>query len=186
VVEIRRLAALEVQENLSGFAQLLRDAIESGGTVGFVLPAEDDKINRYWSGVAREMEAGERELLAAFDQGRLIGSLQIAYEKAESVSHRADLQKLFVLRERRRQGVARALLIEALHRMPALGLLMFTITTRAASAAEFLVASLRFSQFGVMPHYGVTPDGVLHDASMHYISSATVEAIIQAHTAQSH
>jgi GNAT superfamily N-acetyltransferase len=181
VVEIRRLAAAEVLDRKVEFATLLRDAIESGGTIGFVLPAEDDKLDRYWTGVAREMEAGERELFAAFEDNKVIGSLQLAYEKAESVSHRADLQKLFVLKDQRRRGIARSLLIEALHRMPALGLLMFTITTRTDSAAEQLVAALRFTRYGVMPHYGVTPDGVLHDASMYYISKATVEAVIQAH-----
>jgi GNAT superfamily N-acetyltransferase len=181
VVEIRRLAAAEVLDRKQEFAQLLRDAIESGGTVGFVLPAEDDKLDRYWTGVAREMESGERELFAAFDDGKVVGSLQLAYEKAESVSHRADLQKLFVLLDYRRRGIARSLLIEALHRMPALGLLMFTITTRFDSATESLVSALRFTRWGVLPHYGVTPEGVLHDASMYYISKATVDSIIQAH-----
>ncbi len=145
------------------------------------MPIEDDKIDRYWSGVARELESGERELLAAFSEGQVVGSVQIAYEKAESVRHRADLQKLFVLRTHRRRGIARSLLIEALSRMPALGLAMYTITTLADSSADLLVSSLRFTRFGVMPHYGVTPEGKLHDASMHYISVATVEAIIQAH-----
>ncbi len=181
MVEIRRLAAAEVLDRKQEFAQLLRDAIESGGTVGFVLPAEDDKLDRYWTGVAREMESGERELFAAFEDGKVVGSLQLAYEKAESVSHRADLQKLFVLRDYRRRGIARSLLIEALHRMPALGLLMFTITTRFDSATENLVSALRFTRWGVLPHYGVTPEGVLHDASMYYISKATVDSIIQAH-----
>jgi GNAT superfamily N-acetyltransferase len=181
VVEIRRLAAAEVLERKSEFLELLRDAVESGGTIGFLLPADEDKLDRYWTGVAREMEAGERELFAAFEDNKVVGSLQLAYEKAESVSHRADLQKLFVLRDYRRRGIARSLLIEALHRMPALGLLMFTITTRHDSPTERLVDALRFTRWGVMPHYGVTPDGVLHDASMYYISKATVEAVIQAH-----
>lgn len=181
MVEIRRLAAAEVLERKSEFIHLLRDAVESGGTIGFVLPAEDDKLDRYWTGVAREMEAGERELFAAFEDGKVVGSLQLAYEKAESVSHRADLQKLFVLRECRRRGIARTLLIEALHRMPALGILMFTITTRYDSPTEKLVTDLRFTRWGVLPHYGVTPEGVLHDASMFYISKATVDSVIQAH-----
>jgi predicted GNAT family acetyltransferase len=102
--------------------------------------------------------------------------LQLAYEKAESVRHRADLQKLFVLSGHRRRGIARMLLAEALRRMPEMGLAMFTITTRAESGADRLVASLRFTRYGTMPHYGVTPDGVLHDASLHYISIATIEA----------
>ncbi|MDX2269710.1 MAG: GNAT family N-acetyltransferase [Bryobacter sp.] len=181
MVEIRRLAAAELLERKPEFQALLQDAVESGGTVGFVLPIELDKAERYWSGVAREMECGERELLAAFADGQIVGSLQIAYEKAESVKHRADLQKLMVLSPHRRQGIARLLLIDAVLRMPALGLLMYTITTRCPSPAEDLVHSLRFTRYGVLPHYGVTPAGELHDASLHYISKAIVEAIIQAH-----
>jgi GNAT superfamily N-acetyltransferase len=182
MVEIRRLAATELLERKEEFQALLRDAVESGGTVGFVLPIELDKTERYWSGVAREMESGERELLAAFDGGRMVGTVQIAYEKAESVKHRADLQKLMVLSSHRRQGIARLLLIDAILRMPALGLLMYTITTRFDSPAEQLVSALRFTRYGVLPHYGVTPAGELHDASLYYISKAVVEAIIAAHT----
>lgn len=173
--EIRRLAATELLDRIEEFHWLLRDAVESGGTVGFVLPVTDDKLNRYWTGVARDLEAGERELLAAIEHGKVIGALQIAYEKAESVRHRADLQKLIVHSSEHRRGIARALLVAALERMPALGVAMYTITTFKEGVAENLVRSLLFTRFGVMPHYGLTPDGKLHDASMHYIARPAVE-----------
>ena len=76
--EIRRLAADELLERKANFAILLRDAVESGGCVGFVLPVSDDTLDRYWIGVARELAAGERELLAAFVDGVLVASLQIS------------------------------------------------------------------------------------------------------------
>lgn len=173
--EIRRLAAAEVMERKAEFEWLLKDAVEVGGTVGFLLPMTEDKLDRYWTGVARDMEAGERELLAAIEHGKVIGALQIAYEKAESVRHRADLQKLIVHSSEHRRGIARALLVDALERMPALGVAMYTITTFKEGAAEELVRGLLFTRFGIMPHYGLTPDGKLHDASMHYISRPAVE-----------
>lgn len=174
--EIRRLAAFEVLERKEEFEELLKDAVQDGASVGFLFPLSADKLDRYWSGVAREMESGERELLAAFEVGKLIGALQIAYSQAESLSHRADLQKLIVHSRERRRGVARALLIQALERMPALGLVMYTITTFNEGPAEALVRSLHFTRFGVMPHFGLTPAGQLHDASMHYISVAGIAA----------
>ena len=173
--EIRRLAAAEVLERKQEFEWLLKDAVKVGGTLGFMLPMTEDKLDRYWSGVARDLEAGERELLAAIEHGKVIGAFQIAYEKAESVSHRADLQKLMVHSSEQRRGVARALLVDALERMPALGVAMYTITTMTGGGSEALVRSLLFTRFGVMPHYGLTPDGKLHDASMHYISRPAVE-----------
>ncbi len=173
--EIRRLAAAELLERKQEFEWLLGDAINDGGCVGFLLPVQADKLDRYWNGVAREMEAGEREVMAALENGRVIGALQIAYEKAESVRHRADLQKLIVHSTERRRGIARALLVHALERMPALGLVMYTITVAKAGPAEMLVRSLLFTRYGVMPHYGLTPDGKLHDASQYYISLAAVE-----------
>lgn len=173
--EIRRLAAAELLERKPEFEWLLKDAVEVGGTVGFLLPMTEDKLDRYWNGVARDLEAGERELLAAIENGKVLGALQIAYEKAESVRHRADLQKLIVHSSDHRRGIARALLVDALERMPALGVAMYTITTFKEGAAEDLVRSLMFTRFGVMPHYGLTPDGKLHDASLHYISRPAVE-----------
>lgn len=175
--EIRRLAAAEVLERKAEFEELLRDAVESGGTVGFILPMTEDKLDRYWSGVARDLESGERELLAAFVDGKVVGALQISYEKAESVRHRADLQKLMVHSAHRRIGAAKALLFTAFQRMPLLGLAMYTITTLTDGPAETLVRGLGFTRYGVMPHYGVLPTGELHDASMHYISIANVEAL---------
>ena len=56
--EIRRLAAAELLERKAEFEWLLKDAVEVGGTVGFLLPMTPDKLDRYWSGVARDMEAG--------------------------------------------------------------------------------------------------------------------------------
>jgi acetyltransferase len=179
VFEIRRLAASEILERRAEFQALVRDAVETMGTVGFVLPVTTDKLDRYWSGVAREAESGEREVLAAFEEGVVIGMLQIAYEKAESVRHRGDLQKLMVLSAHRRRGVARALLRDAMARMRALGLAMYTITTAHEAPTEVLVRQLSFTRYGVMPHYGVTPDGSLHDASMHYISIASAEACLE-------
>jgi len=175
VFEIRRLAAAELLDRKAEFEWLLKDAVEVGGTIGFMLPMTEDKLNRYWNGVARDMEAGERELLAAIEHGKVIGAIQIAYQKAESTSHRADLQKLIVHSSEHRRGIARALLVDALERMPALGIAMYTITTFKEGVAEALVRSLLFTRFGVMPHYGLTPDGKLHDASMHYISRHSVE-----------
>lgn len=175
--EIRRLASDELVERKEAFAALLRDAVEGGGCVGFVLPLSEDTLDRYWSGVARELAAGEREVLAAFLDGNLVGSMQIAYEKAESVRHRADLQKLIVATPQRRHGIARALLQDALQRMPAMGLVMYTVTTFREGPAEALVKELLFTQYGMMPHFGVTPEGLLHDATLHYISIATVAAI---------
>ena len=78
-------------------------------------------------------------------------------------------------RVRARRGIARALLVAALERMPALGLLMYTMTTRSGGPAEGLARSLLFNRYGVMPHYGLTPEGLLHDASMHYIARPVVE-----------
>lgn len=175
--EIRRIASAELLLRKAAFRALLRDAVEGGGCVGFVLPLEEDTLDRYWAGVARELAAGEREVLAAFLDGQLVASLQIAYEKAESTRHRADLQKLIVSTPQRRHGIARALLQDALQRMPAMGLVMYTITTFRDGPAEALVRDLLFTQYGMMPHYGVTPEGLLHDATIHYISIATVAAL---------
>ena len=58
------------------------------------------------------MRAGSRVLLAAVEDGRIQGSVQLALEMRANGDHRAEAMKLFVHRRARRRGFARALMAE--------------------------------------------------------------------------
>jgi hypothetical protein len=81
---------------------LVQDAVEGGASIGFVLPLKRRELEAYWQSVVAAMRDGERHLLAAFDDGQLIGAVQLALEPRPNGRHRAEIMKLMVQRTHRR------------------------------------------------------------------------------------
>src|SRR5688572_10564449 len=77
---------------------LLRDAIEGGASVGFMLPVREPEMTAYWQGVFADVHAGRRIVLATRSNGRIVGSVQLEFADRPNGRHLAELQKLLVLR----------------------------------------------------------------------------------------
>jgi acetyltransferase len=85
---------------------LLRDAVEGGAPLGFLLPLGRAEAESYWGIVVDAMHAERHLLLAALAGQRVIGSVQLDLETRANRSHRAEVMKLMVLRAHRRGGAA--------------------------------------------------------------------------------
>jgi len=105
MIAIRRLEAAAAEVLQGELALLLRDAVEGGASIGFVLPFEPGEVEAYWRGVRAAVREGGRILLAAFEDEALIGSVQLALEARANGRHRAEVMKLMVLRSHRGRGV---------------------------------------------------------------------------------
>jgi hypothetical protein len=86
---IRRLEATEAQTQLKELALLLRDAVDGGASIGFLLPLGAAEVEAYWRSVLAALRDGSRLLLAAFEGEALIGSVQLALEPRADGRHRA-------------------------------------------------------------------------------------------------
>lgn len=170
MIAIRRLEAADAEARHGELALLLRDAVQGGASIGFVLPFGPDEIEAYWRSVLAAMRDGGRLLFAAFEGEALIGSVQLALEPRVNGRHRAEVMKLMVLRSHRRRGVGQALMAALLEAARACGRTLLLLDVRADDPAERLYRGLGFVPFGRVPDHARSPDGSFADTTFCYLS----------------
>jgi ribosomal protein S18 acetylase RimI-like enzyme len=161
--EIREIGPSDAQAHVEALERLLRDAVESGASIGFVLPLEESDIRRYWRDVAEAMNAGSRRLLGAFDGGELVGAVQLDLASKANARHRGEVQKLLVHRLARRRGVGGMLMLRVEQLALSLGRTLLILDVRLNDPAQRLYERLGYRHTGVVPRYASDPDGALRD-----------------------
>jgi len=153
---IERLDAPGCTAHLDDLQGLLGACVAQGASVGFILPLAEAASRGFWTdsvlpGVAR----GTRLLFVARHQGRVVGSVQLLLDTPANQPHRAEVAKLLVHPQHRRQGMARALMqaLEAAAR--AQGRELLTLDTRSDDHAEPLYLSLGYQVAGRIPGYAL-------------------------------
>jgi acetyltransferase len=164
MVEIARLTYNEAQNALPELVDLLIDAVEGGASVGFLLPIDHAEIEAYWRKVLDTLD--ERVLLVAADNGKIVGSVQLAMESRANGIHRAEVQKLLVHSSARRQGLATKLMerVEAAARSENRTLLV--LDTAKGHSAEPLYLKLGYTVAGIIPNYAIGPNRDTIDATV--------------------
>ncbi|MBI1280763.1 MAG: GNAT family N-acetyltransferase [Anaerolineaceae bacterium] len=158
MITIKRLNADEAQERLTQLIDLLRDAVDSGASIGFMPPLLAGTAWEYWEKVIQDVEAGSRLLLAAEVNGEIAASVQLALEMRPNGIHRGEVQKLMVHRRYRQQGLGRLLMqtIEADARE--LGRKLLVLDTRQGDTADGLCRKLGYTEVGIIPNYALDAD----------------------------
>jgi GNAT superfamily N-acetyltransferase len=159
VIEIRQLSAAEGRRYLDALAEVLVDCVEGGASVSFMTPFSKAEAKAFFEKALHDVENGNRILLAAFHDSKLVGTVQIVTATPPNQPHRADVAKLLVLRSARGQGVASRLMreVEAAARIAGKSLLVLDTVT--GSTAEKLYVALGWTKAGVIPNYAMFPDG---------------------------
>lgn len=165
-VAVRRIHAA-ARAPLEGLADLLIDVVDGGASVGFLAPLSRDRAAAYWSQVLAAL-GGVLALWIAEADGKPIGSVQLAPCEKENGRHRADLQKLIVMRAYRGRGVATALLDAAEAYGRAAGRSLLVLDTEAQSDAEGVYRHLGWHRVGEIPDYAARTDGVLWATAYYY------------------
>ena len=114
------------------------------------------------------MRKGSRVLLAAMENERVEGSVQLALEMRANGNHRAEVMKLFVHRRARRRGLAKWLMREVEAAASRLGRTLLVMDTRKGGEAEKLCESLGYVRYGEVPDYARSGNGVLHTTVFFY------------------
>ena len=158
-VEVRRLSAAEVREHLDPLADVLRDCVEGGASVRFMAPFSQEDARAAFEAVAPEVESGRRILLAAFADGALVGTVQVAHASQPNSPHRAEVAQLLVHRRARRRGIARLLMARAELEAAREHKTLLVLDTVTGEPAERLYERLGWTKVGVIPNYALYPDG---------------------------
>ncbi len=140
-------------------ADVLIDCVERGASVSFMAPLSRDRAEAFWGEVAEGVARGERILLAAESEGRIVGTVQVVFAGPENQPHRADIAKMLVHGDARRRGLGEALMRAAETAALAAGKTLLVLDTVTGGDAERLYARLGWVRVGVIPDYALWPDG---------------------------
>lgn len=166
---IEPLSASPSASDLAALHALLRDAVDGGASVGYMLPLPETEVAAFWRGVLAGVGAGSRVLLVAREpDGRIVGTVQIEFAQKPNARHRAEVQKLLVLRSHRGRGLGYALMTatEAVARSARRSLLF--LDTSINGNAVGLYERCGFRRAGGIPRYAADPDGSVHDNVIFY------------------
>jgi GNAT superfamily N-acetyltransferase len=158
-VRIERLDGEAARAHRESLAEVLRDCVEGGASVSYMAPFPRESALAAFAAIEPEVDAGSRVLLAAFADGELVGTVQMAAAWPPNQPHRADVAKLLVRRSARGRGVARLLMERLECEAQAEGKTLLVLDTVTGGDAERLYERLGWNRVGVIPNYALFPDG---------------------------
>ena len=160
-VVVQRLDAAAAESAIPRLAHVLRDCVEAGASVSFLPPMAVGRARTFWKQAASAVAMGSRILLGAWVDGSLVGTVTVNLDMPENQAHRGDIQKLLVLPNMRRRGVARLLMRHAEAEALAAGRTLLVLDTNADDAAEPLYRSGGWTEAGRIPRFSRQADGTL-------------------------
>ena len=164
-IEIRRLDAPALREQLDALAGVLHDCVAGGASVGYMAPFTLADARAAFRGFAAEVEAGRRVLLAAFADGEVVGTVQVIGATMPTQPHRGEIAMMLVHRSARRRGIARRLMAHAEAEARAEGKTLLVLDAVTDGDAARLYARLGWTEVGVVPNFALYPDGRFCDTT---------------------
>jgi ribosomal protein S18 acetylase RimI-like enzyme len=169
-INISVFSADDITTCIHELGGLLYACVHAGASIGFVLPYTQADGEAYWTNkVLPAVSNGKLIMLAVRKNGRIAGSVQLDYDTMPNQPHRAEVRKLLVHPDFRRQGIAKGLMAELELLASQLGRSLLTLDTRTGDTAEPLYTSLGYQTVGVIPGYCLDPfDGSIDSTTIMY------------------
>lgn len=156
------------QADLLSLAAILEACVKLGASVGFILPFGQAEALAFWHKLLPTFAAGERRILVARLHGRIVGTVQLVVDMPGNGQHRADVVKLLVHPDARRQGIARQLMLSVERLARHLNRTLLVLDTVTDSDAQALYHSLGYELCGTIPGYALSTEGVFDSTSVMY------------------
>jgi len=158
---VEELSTRGFADALDELATLLVDSVESGASVGFVLPFTHDDAKAWWRSLMRDVEAERIVVLIARVAGSAVGTAQLRLNEMPNGLHRGTVAKVLVHRDARRRGVARTLMARLEESARRRRRTLLVLDTISGSDAVKLYKTLGWTRAGEIPRYAAMPDGTL-------------------------
>ncbi|WP_288429504.1 GNAT family N-acetyltransferase [uncultured Pantoea sp.] len=157
----QQLSAAEAQQVLPELARVLQACVAEGASIGFIDPENISVMTLFWHNQLAALEKGQSELLVARQHGRVVGTVMLNDSAMPNGSHRAEVSKLLVHPQARRQGIARRLMQQAEQRAHQKGKRLLVLDTRSGDVASDLYRALHWQVAGEIPAYAQSIEGKL-------------------------
>lgn len=161
------LDAQQAREAIPALYEVLRGCVAQGASVGFV-DTSHETLNRFWQDVIYSLACGDKQLLVARQADRVVATVMVVLAMPPNGAHRAEIAKLLVHPDARRQGIARELMQRAETRARDAGRTLLVLDTRSGDTAEPLYLSLGWQTAGQIPFYACSTEGVLDATTLMY------------------
>ena len=155
---IRRVLQADAS-TIAGLAQLTKDCVDRGASIGFMQPFTLERSVAFWTHVVEAVAGGRRALLVAEDDQGVCGTVQLIFDLPDNQPHRADLAKMQVHSRMRRQGLGEALLNAAEETARQCGKTLLVLDAVTDGDAYRLYARHGWVRVGDIPEYALYPDG---------------------------
>lgn len=158
-VTIEQLDGDRAEAAVAALAEILRDSVANGASVGFMDWNTSADFESFWRGIAAEVGAGRILLFVARDGSGIVGTAQLHPVGKPNQPHRAEIAKVLVHSRARRRGIGEALMRAAEAAALALGRDLLVLDTDEEGAARRLYKRLGWNEVGTIPRYALMPDG---------------------------
>ncbi|MCX8964618.1 GNAT family N-acetyltransferase [Erwinia psidii] len=169
----QRLDTDQAQNELPSLLHVLGGCVEEGASVGFI-SMDPQPMRQFWLGAIDSLASGEKQLLVARQNGTVVGTVIVARVMTPNGQHRAEICKLLVHPDARRQGIARELLKRAEDLAKAAGVTLLVLDTRSGDVAEQLYLTEGWQMSGSIPAYALSTEGALDATTVMFKQLAPV------------
>ncbi|MFW0697425.1 N-acetyltransferase family protein [Pantoea sp. R13S299] len=168
MIEYATLSATQAQQHLGELTHVLQGCVADGASIGFIDAEDIEVMTLFWQQWIASITGGDSELLVARQQGRIVATVIINRSVMPNGRHRAEISKLLVHPQARRQGIARELMQRAEQRAHEQGKTLLVLDTRSGDVASDLYLSLGWQVAGSIPFYAESTAGVLDATTVMY------------------
>lgn len=163
---ITHFSPAQLKKHMTRFVNMLKLTVDNGASIGWIPPIAEEEAEGYWQDVSAQVKQGNKILIVALQDDAVVGAVQLGLEPRENGNHRAEVQKLMVHPDARRQGIARQLMetLDTAAREANRSLLVLDV--RKGDPAEALYQKMGYTHVGDIPDYARSETGL--DATSFY------------------
>lgn len=168
MIDYAFFSATQAQQQWDGLSDLLQACVAQDASVGFIDAADRNAIVNFWQQRFASLAAGDSRLCVARQQGLIVGTVMINSSPMPNGRHRAEISKLLVHPQARRQGIGRVLMQRAEQQARQQGKTLLVLDTRSGDVASDLYRSLGWQVAGSIPFYAESTRGELESTTLMY------------------
>ena len=168
MIDYEILSAEQAQHEHAALGEVLIGCVAQGASVGFIDASDIAPMARFWQEVVHSLARGDKQLLVARQQQKIVATIIVGLAMMPNGAHRAEISKLLVHPSARRQGIARQLMLQAERIAVQAQRSLLVLDTRSGDRAEQLYLSLGWQVAGAIPHFARSTQGECEATTVMY------------------